>query len=483
MAERSAVELSSFVAAGVDDSDVEDDETARLTRGSADGDEDDPNASKVGTRDASAFPRHLATWQTAAYTLGFVILGLLVGLIGPALPALRENVGVSFERLGAVFLFRWMGSISGSALGGALLDARPRSHVPYAVSALIAAAGAACIPLARSLRAVVAAFLVMDFGLGVLITQGNTLCVWANEKNPAPAVNVINGGFGAGAFCAPLALVAARASGGGVKEAYWCVALAAAATAAVVLRVAAPGPPEALELETAPGNATPSGGGTLQTSATASRRLFCVTASIALFLALVVGVEISFGAFLVVYTRAFGVPEPEADLITAAFWGSFTIGRFLMATASRRVRPAPAIAAHLAVTALSLAAVSAGRGERATLWCGSVGFGFGMSSLFAAAVAQLHEVSGGVRGSGGGWIGAGASSGTLVQLAVSRASGSPDALMGTLLALTCAASAVMCGGVWGAGVGFRRSFVPARIAEAGAAEDAEREARRDEARV
>ena len=182
MAERSAVELSSFVAAGVDDSDVEDDETARLTRGSADGDEDDPNASKVGTRDASAFPRHLATWQTAAYTLGFVILGLLVGLIGPALPALRENVGVSFERLGAVFLFRWMGSISGSALGGALLDARPRSHVPYAVSALIAAAGVACIPLARSLRAVVAAFLVMDFGLGVLITQGNTLCVWANEK-------------------------------------------------------------------------------------------------------------------------------------------------------------------------------------------------------------------------------------------------------------------------------------------------------------
>lgn len=479
MAERSAVELSSFGAAGVDDSDVEDDETARLTRGSADGDEDDPNASKVGTRDASGVPRHLATWQTAAYTLGFVILGLLVGLIGPALPALRENVGVSFERLGAVFLFRWMGSISGSALGGALLDARPRSHVPYAVSALIAAAGAACIPLARSLRAVVAAFLVMDFGLGVLITQGNTLCVWANQKNPAPAVNVINGGFGAGAFCAPLALVAARASGGGVKEAYWCVALAAAATAAVVLRVAAPGPPEArFEDETAP-SATPSAAdGTPKTSAAASRRkMFCVTASIALFVALVVGVEISFGAFLVTYARAFGVPEPEADLITAAFWGSFTIGRFLMATASRRVRPAPAIAAHLAVTALSLALVGAGRGERATLWCGSVGFGFGMSSLFAAAVAQLHEVSGGVRGSGGGWIGAGASSGTLVQLAVSRASGSPDALMGTLLALTCAASAVMCGGVWGAGVGFRRSFVPARIAVAGPAEDDEREAR------
>jgi len=503
MAKRSAVELSSFGSACIDDSDAEDDETARLTRGAEDGETKASDGPKVGTRTrrgnagASSLPRASAATQTAAYTVGFVVLGLMVGMIGPALPELRENVGVSFERLGAVFFFRWLGSISGSALGGKLLDARPRSHVPYAASVLVAAVGAALIPVARSLRAIVAAFLVMDFGLGVLIVHGNTLCVWANADNPAPAVNVINGGFGAGAFCAPLALVAARASGGGVREAYWCVALASAATAYAFLRVPAPGPPEKetagfdagsnadpdadSSASVAPplgvrgdrfgSNAAPE---TPSCDAYASSvdvsdvlvggRLRVATASIVLFLALAVGVEISFGTFLVAYARAVGTSQSEADLMTTAFWGSFTCGRIAMASFFRRVRPAPTLAAHLAIATVSLSVVLAGRGDhRATLWFGSLGFGAGVSSLFAAAVAQLHEVSGGVRGSAGGWIGVGASSGTLVQMAVSRVSGSPDALMGTLLVLTVSASAVLCGGVWGPGRGFRRSFAPALI--------------------
>jgi hypothetical protein len=40
---------------------------------------------------------------------------------------------------------------------------------------------------------------------------------------------------------------------------------------------------------------------------------------------------------------------------------------------------------------------------RVSLWCGAVGFGAGMSSLFAAAVAQLHGmVPGGMSGRAGG---------------------------------------------------------------------------------
>ena len=529
----SSFELSSFAASRDEESEEEEDETARLTRVAASSDDASRGCplGRAGTRASS--PRSSAATQTATYTLGFVILGLMVGSIGPALPELRANVGVSFERLGAVFLARWLGGVAGSALGGKLLDACPRSHVPYAASVLVAALGAACIPLARSLRAVVAAFLVSDLGLGVLICHGNTLCVWANADNPAPAVNVVNGGFGAGAFCAPLVLVAARASGGGAREAYWSVALAAAAAAAASLRVDPPEPPpndrdegeddekihnrdddddddERVErnrgdeedgqrdghkdyredvddddeedaFDSSKRPSSPSSPSSSSPPPLDGWRASAATAATATFLALVVGVEISFGAFLVLYARGRAeangddangrreVSESEADLATTAFWGAFTLGRFAMAAASRRVRPAPSIAAHLSVTIASLAVVFLGRGGRASLWCGAIGFGAGMSSLFAAAVAQLHETLGGMRGAAGGWVSAGASSGTLVQLAASRTTGSPDALMGTLLALAVAAGGVMAG-LWGGVVGVRRSFAPALVAEKRASE-------------
>jgi hypothetical protein len=55
------------------------------------------------------------------------------------------------------------------------------------------------------------------------------------------------------------------------------------------------------------------------------------------------------------------VSESEADLMTTAFWGVFTLGRFAVAAASRSVRPAPLLAAHLAVVTLSLLVVVLGR--------------------------------------------------------------------------------------------------------------------------
>ena len=88
----------------------------------------------------------------------------------------------------------------------------------------------------------------------------------------------------------------------------------------------------------------------------------------ALFLALVVGVEISFGAFLVTYAASVpskrgGVSQAEADLMTTTFWGVFTLGRLVVAAASRHVRPAPILATHLAAVVLSLIVVGKQRGS------------------------------------------------------------------------------------------------------------------------
>lgn len=129
---------------------------------------------RVASRRAGRWGRGGAATQTAAYTVGFVVLGFMVGLIGPTLPALRENVGVSFARLGVIFLARWVGGVVGSLVGGWLLERAPGSHAPYAASVLVASLGCVLIPTAVTLPGLLAAFLVM-VGPG-LTSRGSLLC-------------------------------------------------------------------------------------------------------------------------------------------------------------------------------------------------------------------------------------------------------------------------------------------------------------------
>ena len=464
-------------------------ESARRV-GSSDASDGDDEETASGDKAAPWWIRRgpcadaVALTQTMTYTLGFGVLGLLVGLIGPSLPTLRTNAGVAYERLGVVFLARWIGGVAGSAIGGFALDAAPRSHAPMCVGIVVAVIGAVRIPAARTLNALLLAFLVTDLGLGVLIVYGNTLGTWANARNPGPAVNVINGGFGLGALVAPLIVYAALdvSPGVGVTGAYWTVAVAAIAVAMYSSRVVAPARPEEgkeddeeeeeggkeeVDKEEGDGGAEGAAEGA---EVAANRRASsstdspigpgAATAATAVFIALVVGVETSFGAFLVSYCIGVGgeVGEKEADLATTAFWTTFTLGRFAAAGLVARTRPAATLSGHCACVCVALAVVLGGRGSRVSVWFGSVLFGAGMSSVFAAAVAHLHELlgPGGMSGGSGGWISAGASSGTLVMLATSQALGTPDAVMATLLALSVCAMGTMVA-VW-TRVGWRRAF-------------------------
>jgi fucose permease len=193
-------------------------------------------------------------------------------------------------------------------------------HRCNAASVLVASLGCFLIPAAVTFPGLLAAFLIMDTGLGVLICHGNTLCTWANAANPAPAVNIINGGFGAGAFCAPLIVYVFSGRGGagtgaggdavaGTTAAYWAVAALSAALGVCFLAVEAPThpklppppppPPEAEEV-TAAGVPDSTETTETETMPTTTASSVAVPAT-ALFLALVVGTEISFGAFLVTY--------------------------------------------------------------------------------------------------------------------------------------------------------------------------------------
>lgn len=141
---------------------------------------------------------------------------------------------------------------------------------------------------------------------------------------------------------------AARELGGGTRGAYWFVAAASTAVGGCVLAVEAPLAPKCAVADKGAEDGAEAAAAEQKTAIAAEGWAIAATT---VFLALVVGTEISFGAFLVTYATAGGrsadhsvdarrgVSESEADLITTAFWAVFTLGRFAVAAVSRRVRP------------------------------------------------------------------------------------------------------------------------------------------------
>ena len=68
--------------------------------------------------------------QTTSCLTGFLVLGLVVGLYGPALPTLKTHLsGVSYNILGGVFAARTCGGLVGAGIAGYVLESLYEPHM------------------------------------------------------------------------------------------------------------------------------------------------------------------------------------------------------------------------------------------------------------------------------------------------------------------------------------------------------------------
>ncbi|KAG5187749.1 major facilitator superfamily domain-containing protein [Tribonema minus] len=370
---------------------------------------------------------------------------------GPALPQLRDHVpGAQYSSVAVVFLARSAAGVCGAVAMGRALEATARTHLALSAATALACCGALLLPLAASVPALMAAVFVMDVGLGGVNCGGNTLCAWANAENPTPALNVLNGAFGLGALTGPLVMVAASND---AKRAFWAIAALSAAAALVGLLVPPPpAPPPRKAAEGGEGGGRGGGG---------EGGALLVMPLTAAFICLSVGAEISFGAFAVPYAlgqnelydasggrEGFRMSVTEADVLNSCFWATFTAARLLWGALALRVRPAPSLAGQLATLTAAMAMMAL-LPTRLSFWLGAVVYGAGMSGCFAAALAQMQEIAGGMTGAAGAWVSGGASLGPLVQLAVASRASHPREIMWTILAACIGACASM-GALWAA---------------------------------
>ena len=352
---------------------------------------DTREAPPIGPADLPV-PGPAALPATVGYFAAFVALGLASAALGPTLPALAQLTESGLAQISVLFVARSLGYLTGAAVGGRLYD-RTGGH-PVVVASLLLMAGAmAVVPLLASRWLLFLAILVLGAAEGVVDVGGNTLLVWVHGEGVGPRMNALHFCFGLGAFLSPMIIAQVVLRGGGIRLAYWTLAVLLLPGALWLIRRVSPAAPSRRATD-------PSGGGAAGT-----------LALMAVFFFLYVGAEIGFGGWIYSYAVALRPSsEAVAAYLTSAFWGAFTVGRLAGIPLAARFRPGMILLADLAGALASLGLLLAAPHSLAATWMGTCGVGLCMASIFPAmlSLAQSRmQITGRVTG----WFFVGASAG------------------------------------------------------------------------
>jgi MFS transporter, FHS family, Na+ dependent glucose transporter 1 len=315
-----------------------------------------------------------ARLSVAFYFLAYGGLGASMAIVGPTLPALADNIGVTLTAISAILVARSLGYIVGSLLGGWLYD-HYWGHPVMAGSLTLGAVAVAATPGIPSLWLLSVVFFIMGIALSMLDVGGNTLLIWFHGRKSGPYMNGLHFAFGIGALAAPLVVVQIVQWTGTFDWAYRMLAVLIFLPVVFLLRLRSPRNAKSAQVagETSPKNML----------------LVGVFALIFLFY---VGSEASFGDWVYTYGVESGLEsEVTAGYLTSVFWAVFTIGRLLAIPVAARVRPRIILLVDFIGMVVSLAVLSLWGDSQVILWGGTILLGLAMASVFAAAFSLAER--------------------------------------------------------------------------------------------
>lgn len=310
---------------------------------------------------------------TAAYYLGFILLGLAVAAEGPTLLKLAEHTSTALNQISSLFLFSSLGYLLGSYFGGRMYDRVPGHRFMAGVLVFLGIL-IAFIPLATSLWTLLAIALILGLAKGALDVGCNTLLLWVHNETVGPFMNGLHAFFGLGAFISPLIVAQVISITGDIYWVYWFFAIAAFPIAIWIWSLPSPAPRRVpAHHENAPFPVLP------------------VLAMVLCFV-LYVGGEAGYGAWIYTYafTLKFGT-EVTAAYLTSAFWGFFTLGRLFGVWVSTRAKPITILALDFAGCVISLALILLFQGSSTILWIGTILFGISQASIFPTFLTLAEE--------------------------------------------------------------------------------------------
>ena len=305
--------------------------------------------------------------QTVAYFGVMVSLGLASAALGPTLPSLGAQTGVTIGTVSVLFSARSLGYLCGALLSGRLYDRLP-GHPVMAAAALLLSAMLLLVPQVPLFWMLVGIAGGWGLAEGGLDVGANTLLIWVHGSAVAPYMNALHFCFGLGAMLSPMIVARMMVASGAHASAYNVLAVL---VVPVVLLAFLPGPRAPVASAEHAGMPRPSG----------------LLPLIMAFFFLHVAAEASFGGWIYTYALRRGLAdEAGAAYLTAAFWAALTAGRLLSILLSARLRPRTLLMGGLAGAIASVAVIAVWPADPAALWLGAAGCGLCIGPMFAATV-------------------------------------------------------------------------------------------------
>ena len=312
--------------------------------------------------------------KVIAYFLAFIALGMTSASLGPTLPGLAEQTGTRLSGISFLFATRSLGFLVGSLLAGRIYDRFP-GHPVLVVMLLLMSLSLGLVPFMTQLWLLtIVLFLagIVDSGVDV---GSNTLLVWRLGDKVGPYMNSLHFFFGLGAFLSPIIIAQTMlASEGGIRLAYWALALLVLPTALLFVRF--PSLP-------------------IRHRDTAVHGIsvnWPLVILVATFLFLYVGAEVAYGGWIFTYATTLGLSSATiAAYLTSFFWGALTVGRLISIPLTAKLHPKTLLSGALAGCLLSLAVLLIWQNSVVALWVGTIGLGLSMSVIFPTTLSLAEQ--------------------------------------------------------------------------------------------
>ncbi len=307
--------------------------------------------------------------RTATYYLVFIAMGMWVAILGPTLPDLAINIGADLSKLSFLFTARSFGFLVGAYFAGFLFD-KIKGHPIIALFLLFSAAAIFYVPFTTALALLVIVVLVLGVSESVIDVGANTLLVWTYKDKVGSYMNGLHLCFGIGGFLAPVLLAKVLEISGEFSWAYWLMLPFIIGIAVLVFVIPSP------TIEKAVSKSSQNGIN------------WALVGSIIVFYFLWVGAESGFAGWVYAYALKSGLADKEtAAYLTSAFWGAFTIARFIAVFLSMRFKPVILLNFSLIGTIGSLFLIASFPNSFEMLLTGVIGVGIFMASVFPSMIA------------------------------------------------------------------------------------------------